>query len=49
MGRYSESLAAYASALALDNESEQLFDALVGGALKSHLKGTLTPDADDET
>ena len=40
MGRYSEALAAFASALALDNESEQLFDALVGASLKSHLKGT---------
>ena len=39
MGRYSEALAAFASALALDNESEQLFDALVGASLKSHMKG----------
>ena len=40
MGRYAESLAAYASALAHDGSSQQLLQALVEAALKSPLQGT---------
>ena len=40
MGRYSEALAAYASALAHDEKSQQLLQALMDAALKSPLQGT---------
>lgn len=43
MGRYPEALASYASALAHDEKSQQLLQALVEAALKSHIQATLEP------
>lgn len=40
MGRHAEALAAYASALAHDEKSQQLLQALVEASLKSNLQGT---------
>ena len=39
MGRHAEALAAYASALAHDEKSQQLLQALVDASLKSNLQG----------
>jgi len=39
MGRHAEALAAYSSALAHDEKSQQLLQALVEAALKSNLQG----------
>jgi len=40
MGRHAEALAAYSSALAHDEKSQQLLQALVEAALKSNLQGS---------
>lgn len=39
MGRHAEALAAYSSALAHDEKSQQLLQALVEASLKSNLQG----------
>uniref|UniRef100_A0A7M5WRT4 CHAT domain-containing protein n=1 Tax=Clytia hemisphaerica TaxID=252671 RepID=A0A7M5WRT4_9CNID len=43
MGRHAEALAAYASALAHDEKSQQLLQALMEASLKSNLQETLEP------
>lgn len=43
MGRHAEALAAYSSALAHDEKSQQLLQALVEASLKSNLQGNFHP------